>query len=77
MEGTVIYSSPYPDVEIAEVSVTSWVLRDAVARASKPALIDGVTGRTITYGELLAGIRSVAGALAQRGFGKGDVLSKW
>lgn len=42
--------------------------------ADKPAIIDGPTGRTQTFGELRDGIQLVAGALAERGFGPGSTL---
>ncbi|MCP4358721.1 MAG: 4-coumarate--CoA ligase family protein [Chloroflexi bacterium] len=41
----------------------------------KPALIDGPSGRTITYAQLTGGIYLVAASLSQRGFGKGDVFA--
>jgi acyl-CoA synthetase (AMP-forming)/AMP-acid ligase II len=55
--------------------LTEFVLRGAQERAGKPALIDGPTGRTITYGELARSVRRVAASLAARGFGKGDVFA--
>ena len=41
----------------------------------KPALIDGPSGRTITYGQLADSVRRAAAGLAQRGFRKGDVFA--
>jgi acyl-CoA synthetase (AMP-forming)/AMP-acid ligase II len=70
-----IHRSPEPDVEISELDVTSYVLEHAGRRADKPALIDGPSGRTLTYGELDRGVRALAAGLAGRGFGKGDVLA--
>jgi acyl-CoA synthetase (AMP-forming)/AMP-acid ligase II len=67
--------SPYPDVEIPEVSLPEFVLGDAARRGDKPALIDGPTGRTITYAQLAGGVDRVAAGLSARGFGKGDVLA--
>jgi len=64
-----------PEVEIPETDVTSFVLEHAPERADKPALIDGPTGRTLTYGDLDAAVRGLAAGLAARGFGKGDVLA--
>src|SRR5439155_9334239 len=40
----------------------------------KPALIDGPTGRVLTYGELASSVRRVAAGLAGRGFHRGDVF---
>jgi acyl-CoA synthetase (AMP-forming)/AMP-acid ligase II len=70
----VIYGSPESDVEVSEVDVTSFVLEHAGERAEKPALIDGPSGRELTYGDLERAVRGLAARLAARGFGKGDVL---
>jgi acyl-CoA synthetase (AMP-forming)/AMP-acid ligase II len=70
-----IVRSPYPDVTVPEVSLPELVFADVGRRAGKPALVDGPSGRTITYGELAGGARLVAGGLAARGFGRGDVLA--
>jgi acyl-CoA synthetase (AMP-forming)/AMP-acid ligase II len=71
----VIYRSPYPEVEIPDLPLTSVVLRHAERLANKPALIDGSSGRILTYGELADGVRRVASGLARRGFRKGDVFA--
>ncbi|MEE8330930.1 MAG: 4-coumarate--CoA ligase family protein [Acidimicrobiia bacterium] len=70
-----IVTSPYPDVTIPDTDITSYVLRQAEELGDKPALIDGPTGRTITFGGLAKGIESVAAGLAARGFAKGDVFA--
>ena len=62
-------------LEIPDTDVTSFVLEDAAQRGDKPALIDGPTGRTVTYEELVNGVRALASGLAARGFGTGDVLA--
>jgi 4-coumarate--CoA ligase len=70
-----VFASPLPDVEIPEVPLTGYVLARAAELGSKPALIDGPTGRTLTYAGLEAGIRSLAGGLQARGFGPGNTLA--
>ena len=70
-----IFHSPFPDVEIPAVPLTQYVLERAVELADKPALIDGPSGRTLTYGQLAGAIRHAAAGLAQRGFVKGDVFA--
>ena len=70
-----VFASPLPDVEIPDVALTGYVLARAAELGSKPALIDGPTGRTLTYAGLEAGIRSLAGGLQARGFGPGDTLA--
>jgi acyl-CoA synthetase (AMP-forming)/AMP-acid ligase II len=70
-----IIRSPWPDVTIPDVSITEYVLRHADRLRDRPAMIDGASGRTLTYGQLADSIRRVATALARRGFRKGDVLA--
>jgi acyl-CoA synthetase (AMP-forming)/AMP-acid ligase II len=70
-----IHRAPDPDVEIPETDVTSFVLEDAARLGEKPALIDGPSGRTLTYAALADSTRRFAAGLASRGFGRGDVLA--
>ncbi|MEA2461292.1 MAG: hypothetical protein QOH90_1469, partial [Actinomycetota bacterium] len=70
-----VVKSPYGEVDIPNVSLPRFVLGEAAARGDKPALIDGPTGRTITYSQLVSGTERVAAGLAERGFGKGDVFA--
>ena len=70
-----IHASPYPEVEIPEVSLTALLLERAARFPDKPALIDGPSGRTYTYGEWAALVRRAAAALARRGLRQGDVLA--
>jgi acyl-CoA synthetase (AMP-forming)/AMP-acid ligase II len=74
-EEEMIFKSPYPDVEIPRMGVAQFILESAAGRGDKPALIDGPTGRTITFAELEGGIKRVAAGLAARGFSKGDVMA--
>jgi hypothetical protein len=60
----VIFKSPYKDVEIPGVSLPEFVLESARQRGDKPALIDGPTGRTITYQEFVASVEGLASGLA-------------
>ncbi len=70
-----IFRSPFPDVDIPDVSLTQLVLRKAAELKDKPALIDGPSGRTLTYGQLAGAVKLAAAGLAQRGFQKGDVFA--
>jgi acyl-CoA synthetase (AMP-forming)/AMP-acid ligase II len=74
MTSTII-RSPYPEVTIPEVSLPEFVFADSARWPAKPALIDGPSGRAITYGQLVERARLVAGGLAARGFGKGEVFA--
>jgi acyl-CoA synthetase (AMP-forming)/AMP-acid ligase II len=70
-----IFRSPYPEIDLPATPLTPFVLRRARERGDKPALIDAVSGRTITYGQLYEAVRRVAAGLTARGFGKGDVFA--
>jgi non-ribosomal peptide synthetase component F len=58
-------------------SLPEFVLLKAGAVPDKPAVIDGLTGRSISYGELAEAAGRTAAGLRARGFGKGDVLAIW
>ena len=64
-----------PAPEIPDQDLASFTLARAEELGDKPALIDGPTGRTITYAELAERTAALAGALSARGIGKGDVVA--
>jgi len=70
-----IATSPYADVPIPDLSLPDYVLEHAECYTDRPALIDGVSGRTMTYAELAEQVRRAAAGLAAHGFGPGDVLA--
>ena len=70
-----IHKSPLPDVVIPEVPLTTFVFADALTRADKVAFVEGASGRTVTYGELLDAVQRFAGGLTAKGFGPGQVLA--
>ena len=70
-----IYRSPRPDVAIPDVSLCDHVLMHASERGEKPALIDGVTGATITYAELDEMSGQAASALLHDGLRPGEVVA--
>jgi acyl-CoA synthetase (AMP-forming)/AMP-acid ligase II len=69
------FMSPYPDIAIPEVSFTDFLFQNASQCGDKPALIDGPSGRTLTYHQIVMGIRLIASSLHKRGFKKGDVFA--
>jgi acyl-CoA synthetase (AMP-forming)/AMP-acid ligase II len=71
----IVHPSRFPPVEIPPIPVGAHVLRHAARLADRPALVDGPTGRTMTYAELAHAVRAFAGGLLQRGLGRGDVLA--
>jgi acyl-CoA synthetase (AMP-forming)/AMP-acid ligase II len=74
MPSTII-RSPYSDVTIPDLPLPAFVFADAARHAAKPALIDGPSGRALTYRELVGSARLVAGGLAARGFRQGEVFA--
>ena len=70
-----IYRSPYPDVDIPNVTLPGYLFEHAARYTEKAALVDGPTGRTVTYGQLVDAVQGTAAGLAARGFRKGDVFA--
>ncbi|HEX5166818.1 MAG TPA: AMP-binding protein [Thermomicrobiales bacterium] len=70
-----ILRSPYPDVTYPDSALTPFILRNAAQLGDKPAIIDGPTGRVMTYSQLAENIRARAAGLAGAGLAKGDVLT--
>ncbi|MDQ3907645.1 MAG: 4-coumarate--CoA ligase family protein [Acidobacteriota bacterium] len=70
-----IFRSPFPEISIPDIALTPFVFARARERGPKAALIDGVTGREITYAALEEAVRRVAASLHARGLRKGDVFA--
>jgi acyl-CoA synthetase (AMP-forming)/AMP-acid ligase II len=70
-----IFKSPHPSVKIPEISLTDYVLRRADELGEKPALIDGPSGRTYSYGQLRGYVNRLAAGFAAHGVTKGDVFA--
>ncbi|WP_406335821.1 4-coumarate--CoA ligase family protein [Streptomyces sp. NBC_00203] len=70
-----MFASPFPDVEIPEVSVYDFLFAEVdQADLDHVALIDTSGGAQTTYRELIERVNATAGALAARGIGVGDVV---
>src|SRR5205807_4242468 len=65
----------YPDVAIPTLSLTDVVLGRAREPGERPALIDGVTGDSMTYRQLADQVERTAAGLHRWGFRKGDVAA--
>ena len=72
-----IFRSIYPDLDIPETALTPLVLHKAAKLGDKPALIDALSGRTLTFTQLADGVQRMARGLADRGFKKGDVFATY
>jgi acyl-CoA synthetase (AMP-forming)/AMP-acid ligase II len=70
-----IFTSPYPDIEVPAVALTEFVLEHSAQYGDKPALIDGPTGRSYSHAQVAEAIATAAGALAASGIDEGDVVA--
>jgi acyl-CoA synthetase (AMP-forming)/AMP-acid ligase II len=70
-----VHRSPYDDVELPDVALPDFVLRDVAAHGAAPALIDGPSGAVTSYAELAAAVRGAAAALDAAGLRPGDTLA--
>jgi acyl-CoA synthetase (AMP-forming)/AMP-acid ligase II len=70
-----VYRSPQAPIQIPDIPLADFVLARARERGDRPALIDGTTGRTISYAQLPDLVDRAAAALAGAGLGKGDVCA--
>jgi acyl-CoA synthetase (AMP-forming)/AMP-acid ligase II len=70
-----IFRSPFPEVSIPDVALDRYVFGNVERFADKPALVEGQTGRALTYAQLYDSVRRAASSLARRGLKKGDVLA--
>ncbi|MFG1820097.1 AMP-binding protein [Kribbella sp. NPDC049174] len=68
-------TSEFPPVEILDVPIHDAVLGRAQEYGDRPALVDGVSGREITYAQLDGMSRRVAAGLAELGIRHGDTIA--
>jgi len=72
-----VFRSPYPAIDIPRIPLHDFVLGGAVARGDAPALIEGATGRVLTYAQLVEQTRRFAAGLSRGGIRQGDVVAIW
>jgi acyl-CoA synthetase (AMP-forming)/AMP-acid ligase II len=70
-----IIRSMFPDIPVPDLTVTEYALHRAAERGGRPAIVDGASGRTVTYRELHEGVRRLAAGLAAHGLVPGDVFA--
>jgi acyl-CoA synthetase (AMP-forming)/AMP-acid ligase II len=70
------FRSPFPYAEIPPVTLTEFVLGASDDADDRPALVDGVTGHSLSFGEVRTQVRRVAAGLSGR-VGKADVVAIW
>ena len=70
-----IFENNDPGVAVPKKDLTSVVLQRVDELGDKSALIDGTSGRALSYNALSSQIKHLAAGLNQRGFKKGDVCA--
>jgi len=70
-----LFKSPYPDVEIPDIDLTTYFLSRIKEFGNKTAVINGITGQSYSYEQLGAAIKKAAFGLYRRGMKKGDVFA--
>lgn len=70
----IVSGGPLPG-GVPETDLARFVLDRAAGRGELPALIDGSTGRTLSYGDLARASSALASSLKARGCGAGETLA--
>ena len=70
-----IFSSPWPDVPLPDLSITQRVFAGLTNRPDDTVLIDGLTGHSLTAADFMDQVRRMAGGLAAAGFGAGHTVA--
>jgi len=71
----VIFRSPLPELAVPDLSFASFLLGGCRARGDQAALIDGPSGRVLTFAQLAEDAECFASGLAADGFGHGDAVA--
>ena len=70
-----IFTSPYADVAISDLSITQRVFSNLETRPDDVVLTDGPSGRSLTASMFMDQVRRLAGGLTARGLGKGHTIA--
>jgi acyl-CoA synthetase (AMP-forming)/AMP-acid ligase II len=69
------YPSRHGTVAVDDVSITEKLFEGLVGREEEAVIVDGPTGRALTAGALMDGIRRLAGGLTERGVLPGGTVA--
>lgn len=70
-----IFRSTDSPLSVPPLSLTDFVMHQFETLHDRAAVIEGLTGRTLTYAQLATGMRCMAVGLGKRGMKKGDVFA--
>lgn len=70
-----VYSSPLPDIEIPDQTITERVFAGLVDRPDEVVLIDGPTGRSLSAAAFMDQVKRLAGGLTAQGLGAGRTVA--
>lgn len=70
-----IHRSPYPAPTVPETDLTSFVLGGSAGAGDGAALIDGITGETVTHRQLPAAVAAASSALVAAGARPGGAVA--
>src|SRR5215207_5121349 len=70
-----VIRSEFGDIEVLDLPIHDAVLGRAAQYGDRPALVDGITGKEITYAQLDAMSRRMAAAFAELGVQHGDTIA--
>jgi PAS domain S-box-containing protein len=67
--------SAHPSVSVPDVAISHFVLESHEVDPARPALIDGSSGRVISYAALRDDVRAIAAGLGRLGVSRGDIVA--
>lgn len=70
-----LFNSPMPELDIPDIPVTEFVMRQAAILPDQAAVIDGITGDSLSFKELYTRTRQLAGGLQANGLTPGSVVA--
>jgi 4-coumarate--CoA ligase len=69
-----IFRSRFPAVPVPDITLPEFVLQDAESYAGKVAFVEPVTGKEVTYGDVVRDTMRFSKALRSLGLSKGGVV---
>ncbi|MFI5527657.1 AMP-binding protein [Kitasatospora sp. NPDC051853] len=70
-----VFRSDYPAIDALDLPIHDAVLGNVAEHPDQPALVDGITGESVSYAQLDGASLRFAAGLAEAGVRKGDVIA--